>query len=56
MICIKTDLVKEVVYNLCLQAGQELSPYPYGIFSNGYKKHPLPDWHTYYKMQKMQTG
>lgn len=40
MICIKTDLVKEVVYNLCLQAGQELSPYPYGIFSNGYKKTP----------------
>ena len=35
---IKCDLIKEVVYNLCLQAGQEYSPYPYEKILKGYKE------------------
>lgn len=38
MTMIDTKLLEKVVYNLCLQAGQELSPYSYNIISKAYKE------------------
>lgn len=35
---IDCEVLKEVVYNLCLQAGQELSPYPYEKILSKYKE------------------
>ena len=40
-VCMKIidcEVLKEVVYNLCLQAGQELSPYPYEKILKKYEK------------------
>lgn len=35
---IKSKILKETIYKLCLQAGQELSPYPYEKILSGYKQ------------------
>ena len=38
MSVINTELIKDTVYKLCLQAGQELSPYSYNNILAEYKK------------------
>lgn len=38
MTVINSELLQEAVYNLCLQAAQELSPYPYNTILKAYKK------------------
>ncbi|MBQ2644677.1 fumarate hydratase [bacterium] len=38
MVTINSDLLKDVVYNLCLKAGQELSKYPYEKILKAYKR------------------